>query len=352
MNRKLFRLSFRWLAAALACSPRVSMSFENEEDRIQVGGQAAAARSAAGSDGADAGRTLCGAGHQSQGHRHLLQLFDAERSGQARTTTAQDVLPQVDKVRIERAGTPALAGRSQESPDKLWPAVKDFWQELGFIINLEMPDAGIMETDWAENRAKIPQDIIRNTLGKVLDQHVFDRGARQVPHPPRSRCRSRARPRSTSAIAACRRCITTEGKDSTRVAAARAGPGTGSGNAAPPDGAARYRGEACRDPGGRRTEGAAGEAAARCRRRRHAATAGGVSTARGGASGWRSTASASRSRIATAPRACTTCATSIPRRTPRSSKKDEGWLSKLAFWRSNDTAKTPIKAQYRIHVEG
>jgi outer membrane protein assembly factor BamC len=26
-----------------------------------------------------------------------------------------------------------------------------------------------METDWAENRAKIPEDIIRNTLGKILD---------------------------------------------------------------------------------------------------------------------------------------------------------------------------------------
>src|SRR5207344_1634835 len=28
----------------------------------------------------------------------------------------------------------------------------------------------IMETDWAENRAKIPQDALRNLLGKVIDQ--------------------------------------------------------------------------------------------------------------------------------------------------------------------------------------
>jgi outer membrane protein assembly factor BamC len=26
-----------------------------------------------------------------------------------------------------------------------------------------------METDWAENRAKLPQDIIRSTLGKLID---------------------------------------------------------------------------------------------------------------------------------------------------------------------------------------
>jgi outer membrane protein assembly factor BamC len=34
-----------------------------------------------------------------------------------------------------------------------------------------------METDWAENRAKIPQDIIRRTLGKVLDS-LYSTGER------------------------------------------------------------------------------------------------------------------------------------------------------------------------------
>src|SRR6185295_14535420 len=32
-----------------------------------------------------------------------------------------------------------------------------------------MPEAGVMETEWAENRAKLPQDMIRSFLGKVLD---------------------------------------------------------------------------------------------------------------------------------------------------------------------------------------
>jgi outer membrane protein assembly factor BamC len=55
------------------------------------------------------------------------------------------------------------------SPDKVWGMVKDFWQETGFLIKTEVPEAGVMETDWAENRAKIPQDMIRNFLGKVID---------------------------------------------------------------------------------------------------------------------------------------------------------------------------------------
>jgi len=94
--------------------------------------------------------------------------YSSERAGQARTTTAQDLLPQVDKMRIERSGTQrwlVVGG----SPEKLWPGVKEFWQELGFLVNVEIPEAGILETDWAENRAKLPQDIIRGTLGKVFD---------------------------------------------------------------------------------------------------------------------------------------------------------------------------------------
>ena len=97
-----------------------------------------------------------------------FSAYSAERSGQARTTTAQDLLPQVDKMRIERSGTQrwlVVGG----APEKLWPGVKEFWQELGFLINVEVPEAGIMETDWAENRSKIPQDIIRGTIGKVFD---------------------------------------------------------------------------------------------------------------------------------------------------------------------------------------
>lgn len=94
--------------------------------------------------------------------------YSAERSPEARSQQKGDVLPQVDKARIERAGTQrwlVAAG----SPDKLWGTIKEFWQETGFLIALELPDAGVMETDWAENRAKIPQDFIRNFLGKVID---------------------------------------------------------------------------------------------------------------------------------------------------------------------------------------
>jgi outer membrane protein assembly factor BamC len=55
------------------------------------------------------------------------------------------------------------------TPEVLWPQVKEFWQDSGFLIATENQETGVMETDWAENRAKIPEGFLRNTLGKALD---------------------------------------------------------------------------------------------------------------------------------------------------------------------------------------
>jgi outer membrane protein assembly factor BamC len=74
----------------------------------------------------------------------------------------------VGDVRIERAGTQRWLVVNRPA-DQVWGPVRDFWQDSGFQLVLDQPNLGIMETDWAENRAKIPQDFIRNALGKVLD---------------------------------------------------------------------------------------------------------------------------------------------------------------------------------------
>ncbi len=93
--------------------------------------------------------------------------YSRERTGQPQAA-GTSLLPSLDKVTVERTGNQRwLAVRA--TPEQVWPVVKEFWQELGFIIKTETPESGVMETDWAEDRAKIPQDLIRNTLGKVID---------------------------------------------------------------------------------------------------------------------------------------------------------------------------------------
>lgn len=73
-----------------------------------------------------------------------------------------------DGIHIERSGTQRWLVVPRE-PAAVWPVVKEFWQDMGFLLKVEAPDLGIMETDWAENRAKIPQDLIRSALSTFLD---------------------------------------------------------------------------------------------------------------------------------------------------------------------------------------
>ncbi|HCX82993.1 MAG TPA: hypothetical protein DHV01_15535 [Rhodoferax sp.] len=82
----------------------------------------------------------------------------------------------VGDVRIERAGNQRWLVVNRPA-DKLWEPVKDFWQENGFLLAMDQSNLGIMETDWAENRAKIPQDAIRAALGKLLDS-LYSTGER------------------------------------------------------------------------------------------------------------------------------------------------------------------------------
>jgi outer membrane protein assembly factor BamC len=61
--------------------------------------------------------------------------------------------------------------------EQLWPQLREFWTERGFNLVIDNAQAGVMETDWAENRAKIPQDLLRRTIGRVIDS-LYDTGER------------------------------------------------------------------------------------------------------------------------------------------------------------------------------
>jgi outer membrane protein assembly factor BamC len=104
-----------------------------------------------------------------------FSAYSADRTPAAQAKNSV-VLPTVDKIRVERSGNQRWLVVTAPA-DKLWGPVKDFWQENGFIVVIERPEAGVMETDWAENRAKIGDDIIRNTIGRFLDS-VYSTGER------------------------------------------------------------------------------------------------------------------------------------------------------------------------------
>jgi outer membrane protein assembly factor BamC len=65
----------------------------------------------------------------------------------------------------------------QQNADSVWEPLREFWKDNGFVLNIDQPQLGIMETDWAENRAKLPQDFIRKAIGKALDS-LYSTGER------------------------------------------------------------------------------------------------------------------------------------------------------------------------------
>ena len=78
------------------------------------------------------------------------------------------VLTPKTNVRLEREGQSRWLVIDAE-PEAIWNKVKDFWQANEFKLATEEPTIGIMETEWKENRSKIPDDIVRRTVGRVAD---------------------------------------------------------------------------------------------------------------------------------------------------------------------------------------
>jgi outer membrane protein assembly factor BamC len=79
-------------------------------------------------------------------------------------------------MRVERAGQQRWLVVPL-APEALWPALRAFWEQKGFSLNSEDAKAGTMETNWAENRTKLPQDVVRNTIGRLLGS-LYDTGER------------------------------------------------------------------------------------------------------------------------------------------------------------------------------
>jgi len=95
-----------------------------------------------------------------------------KKSAQMRT----NVMTGIPGMRIAKDGERRWLVVEKPAPE-LYPQVKDFWQENGFLLVVDSPSTGIMETDWAENRAKIAQDFIRSAIGGALDS-LYDTGER------------------------------------------------------------------------------------------------------------------------------------------------------------------------------
>lgn len=112
--------------------------------------------------------------------RYNLQNTSATASGFAaasqRVANAGTASNSLGDVRMERTGSQRWLVVNRPA-EQVWDTLKEFWISNGFVLSTDAPELGILETDWAENRAKLPQDFIRQALGKVLDS-LYSTGER------------------------------------------------------------------------------------------------------------------------------------------------------------------------------
>jgi outer membrane protein assembly factor BamC len=87
----------------------------------------------------------------------------------ARARGTEVIAPNANaEARIVRGGTERWLV-VKTSPEIAWNTTKQFWSDTGFALAVDQPALGVMETDWAENRANMPKDFFQNTIGKVVD---------------------------------------------------------------------------------------------------------------------------------------------------------------------------------------
>ncbi|MCH9673394.1 MAG: outer membrane protein assembly factor BamC [Gammaproteobacteria bacterium] len=90
----------------------------------------------------------------------------SEYQGKQRVASSATVLPKVAAVRVARSGDERWLV-IDATPGQVWPRLREFFLETGFLIQYEDPGLGIMETDWAERREELPQGLIRSFLQKL-----------------------------------------------------------------------------------------------------------------------------------------------------------------------------------------
>lgn len=106
----------------------------------------------------------------------LANKKNAPRSTAGAVAAGDVALSAVGDLKLERVNGQRVL-RSSLTPEQLWPQLRAFWTGLGFEIASEQAEVGVMETSWAENRAKLPLDFIRRTIGQALD-NLYSTGER------------------------------------------------------------------------------------------------------------------------------------------------------------------------------
>jgi outer membrane protein assembly factor BamC len=174
----MFGTGLAVLMALGACS---SLEDFAAGDKADYRGSAAASRTGGLEVPPDLTQLAADTRYQSQGGTVSAATFQAGAAGNAPGATATVATPAiapqaVGDVRVMREGSQRWLSTPQ-TPEQLWPQLEAFWRDRNVKLSTNDAAAGVMETEWLENRAKLPDDVVSNTLGKLF-KSLYSTGER------------------------------------------------------------------------------------------------------------------------------------------------------------------------------
>lgn len=90
--------------------------------------------------------------------------YSSYTQNQGSVLEQERILPNPENVRMERAGSQRWLV-VDAPPEKVWPVIREFWNDLGFAVRVENPETGVMETEWVD-----PSSITKDDKGNYLDK--------------------------------------------------------------------------------------------------------------------------------------------------------------------------------------
>ncbi len=84
------------------------------------------------------------------------------------TETESGVLPTPEDIKLARDRDRRWL-EIDADPAAVWPLARDFWLENEFLLVREDPTAGVLETEWIDSRADVPQGVIRSVISRAFE---------------------------------------------------------------------------------------------------------------------------------------------------------------------------------------
>ncbi|MEX3592892.1 MAG: outer membrane protein assembly factor BamC [Burkholderia sp.] len=98
----------------------------------------------------------------------VTSLSSLQKPQQVAPHSDTGVVPVTPGMHLQRDGTESWLVIDDQAPAAVWPQIRRFWQEQGFLLVIDQREKSVMETDWNETYPSVNQGLIRSVITKAM----------------------------------------------------------------------------------------------------------------------------------------------------------------------------------------